>query len=78
MLEDRKYSREEIKSVKGVWGKKLPSFFAVVIFEDEPYVEYIYFAHNRVMQFNHRLTPEGKAKRISLTQLKHYEPATDG
>lgn len=77
LLEDQKYTREEIKSVKGVWGKKLPSFFAVVIFEDEPFVEYVYFAHNRVLQSSHRLMPEGKAKGISLSQLKHYEPAND-
>ncbi|MOA24016.1 hypothetical protein D3C78_1446760 [compost metagenome] len=74
LLEDQKYNRDEIESIEGVWGIKLPSFYAVVTFKDEPYVEYIYFAHNEVLQFSYRLTEEVKGKNIAETELKHYEP----
>lgn len=74
LLEEEKYSREEIESVKGVWGKKLPSFYTVVIFKDEPYVEYVYFAHNEIMQFDSRLTEEGEEKGVVLSNLKHIVP----
>ena len=74
LLQEKQLSKEEIQSVKGVWGKKLPSFYSVVTFKDEPYVEYIYFAHREVMQFGYRLTEEGKQAGISESDLKHYEP----
>lgn len=74
LLEEQKYSREEIESVEGVWGIKLPAFFAVVTFKDEPYVEYIYFAHNEVLQFGYRLTEEGKEEGITESDLKYYVP----
>ncbi|OAB38630.1 hypothetical protein PMSD_06335 [Paenibacillus macquariensis subsp. defensor] len=74
LLEEQKYSREEIESVEGVWGIKLPAFFAVVTFKDEPYVEYIYFAHNEVLQFGYRLTEEGKKEGITESDLKYYVP----
>ncbi|OAB45254.1 DUF3139 domain-containing protein [Paenibacillus glacialis] len=74
LLEEQKYSREEIESVEGVWGIKLPSFFSVVTFKDEPYVEYIYFAHNEVLQFGYRLTEEGKEEGITESDLKYYDP----
>lgn len=76
LLEEQNYKREEIKSVKGVWGIKLPSFYAVVVFIDEPNVEYVYFAHNDVKQFSYRLTQEGlkKGKEITEKDLKHYVP----
>ena len=44
LVEEKGYKEIEIKSIKGIWGVKLPPFYSVVIFEDEPYVEYIYFA----------------------------------
>lgn len=65
LLEEQGYEKDDIKSVKGVWGFKLPPFCAVVIFTDEPFVEYIYFAHNDVIQFGYRITDEGKEKGIS-------------
>ncbi|WP_246317062.1 DUF3139 domain-containing protein [Paenibacillus agri] len=74
LIEEKKYSREEIASVKGVWGIKLPPFYAVVIFKDEPDVEYVYFAHNEVLQFSHRLTQEGREKGITKSELKHFVP----
>ncbi|MBD7966718.1 DUF3139 domain-containing protein [Paenibacillus gallinarum] len=74
LLEEEKYSREEIESVKGVWGKKLPSFYTLVIFKDEPYVEYVYFAHSEIIQFDYRLTEEGEEKGVAKSKLKHYVP----
>jgi hypothetical protein len=74
LLEDREYKQEEIKSVEAVWGVKLPPFYVVVVFEDEPEVEYIYFAHNKVLQFEYRMTEEGKQKGITEENLKHYVP----
>lgn len=74
LLKKQKYNRDEIESVKGVWGIKLPSFYAVVTFKDEPYVEYVYFAHKEVLQFSYRLTEEGKGEDIAESELKHYEP----
>lgn len=74
LIESQNYSEEEIEVVKGIWGKMLPSFFAVVIFKDEPYVEYIYFAHDEVLQFDHRLTQEGIERGIIMSELKHYVP----
>lgn len=74
LLETQNYSEEEIESVKGIWGVKLPSFFAVVIFKDEPNVEYVYFAHNEVLQFDYRLTKEETKRGITVSDLKHYVP----
>ncbi|MFC3749959.1 DUF3139 domain-containing protein [Paenibacillus sp. GCM10012306] len=74
LIEEKKYSREEIASVKGVWGIKLPPFYSVVIFKDEPDVEYVYFAHNEVLQFSHRSIQEGRENGITESELKHYVP----
>ncbi|WP_262416400.1 DUF3139 domain-containing protein [Paenibacillus sp. CGMCC 1.18879] len=74
LLEDGHYRKEEIQSVRGIWGIKLPSFFAVVTFKDEPHVEYVYFAHNEVHQFGYRLTPEGRDHDFKEKDLKHYVP----
>ncbi len=77
LLDEQGYKPEEIKSVTGVWGIKLPPFFVVVVFADEPEVEYIYFAHNKLMQFEHRISDEGKKRgitEISPSKLKHYVP----
>lgn len=74
LLEEERYSKDEIQSVRGVWGVKLPPFYVVVVFKDEPDVEYIYFAHDTIMQFEYRLTPEGKTRGITRSKLKHYIP----
>ncbi|WP_373876570.1 DUF3139 domain-containing protein [Paenibacillus spongiae] len=71
LLNVQHYKKNEIKSVKGIWGIKLPSFYTVVVFENEPYVEYIYFAHNDVMQFSHNITEEGKQLGITDSDLKN-------
>ncbi|MBD2869062.1 DUF3139 domain-containing protein [Paenibacillus arenilitoris] len=74
LIEEEGYKAEEIRSVKGVWGIKLPPFYAVVVFNDEPFVEYIYFAHNDVLQFGYGISDEGKQKGITEADLKHYVP----
>jgi hypothetical protein len=71
LLNEQHYKKNEIKSVKGIWGIKLPSFYTVVVFENEPYVEYIYFAHNNVLQFNHSVTEEGKQLGVTDSDLKN-------
>ncbi|NGQ94222.1 DUF3139 domain-containing protein [Brevibacillus sp. SYP-B805] len=71
LLEEEGYKKEDIKSIEGVWNIKLPPFYVVVVFKDEPYVQYIYFAHNEVMQFEHKITEEGKQKGITEENLKH-------
>ncbi len=73
LIEAKGYKKEEIKFVQSGWGNELTPFYAVVIFENEPYVEYIYFAHNEIMQFEYRLTVEGKQKGITENDLKNYE-----
>ncbi|UUZ79002.1 DUF3139 domain-containing protein [Paenibacillus sp. P26] len=68
------YKIEEIQSVRGVWGIKGPPFFAVVVFKDEPLVEYIYFAHNQVLQSSYHITDQGKKQGITEADLKHWVP----
>lgn len=74
LVDEQGYDKKEIKSIKVKWGFKLPSFYTIVIFEDEPFVEYIYFAHNGVKQFEYVLTEEGKERGIIESDLKHYVP----
>ncbi|SFM45677.1 Protein of unknown function [Paenibacillus sp. 1_12] len=71
LLNEQHYKKNEIKSVKGIWGVKLPAFYTVVVFENEPYVEYLYFAHNKIMQFSHSVTEEGKQLGITDSELKN-------
>jgi len=73
LIEDQKYKMDEIESVKGVWGLALPQFYVVVSFKDEPNVEYIYFAHNDVIQFEYKAIEE-EMKEPSKSDLKHYDP----
>lgn len=76
-LIEKKYSPEEIESVEGVWSIKLPPFLAIVKFKDEPDVEYIYFAHNDVIQFSHRISEEAQKKGKTKSDLKHFVPMSD-
>ncbi|WP_233143882.1 DUF3139 domain-containing protein [Lottiidibacillus patelloidae] len=73
LVEEKGYKEKEIQLVEGVWGVKLPPFFTRVIFENEPYVEYIYFAHDDIIQFEYSLTEEGIQKGITEKDLKNYE-----
>ncbi|MEF2965844.1 DUF3139 domain-containing protein [Paenibacillus sp. M1] len=72
LVEEQNYNKDDLKSVKGVWGVKLPSFFVTVTFKDEPNVEYIYFAHNEVIQFSYR--PAQGDNDIEEAELKHFDP----
>lgn len=71
LIEEKGYKKEEIKSIKGVWGKKLPAFYVVVIFMDEENIEYTYFAHGNVRQIEYRII-DGKS--VTVDELKNYEP----
>ncbi|MDN4604119.1 DUF3139 domain-containing protein [Paenibacillus sp. F6_3S_P_1C] len=77
LIEEKKYTQEEIESVEGIWGIKLPPFFALVNFKDEPDVEYIYFAHNEVLQFGHRISEEAQRRGKTKSDLKHVAPTND-
>lgn len=74
LIEEQHYGKGEIDSVRGVWGVKLPSFFAVVKFSDEPEVEYTYYAHAGVLQISHKITLTGQRSGIRESDLKHVEP----
>ncbi|KGX83107.1 MULTISPECIES: DUF3139 domain-containing protein [Pontibacillus] len=74
LLEERGYNAEEIASVEGVFGFKMPKFYTTVTFEDEPYVKYTYFAHNEVLQFNYEIIDE-EHEGITKEDLKNYDPS---
>ncbi|WP_217559038.1 DUF3139 domain-containing protein [Paenibacillus sp. GbtcB18] len=78
LIQERSYKEEELASVKGVWGMKLPSFYTVVVFKDEPEVNYVYFSHNDVLQFDQRITPKGVERGITPEKLKHREKRKEG
>lgn len=73
LLQEKGYKEEELASVQGVWGIKLPPFYTLVVFKDEPHVEYVYFSHNDVIQFDRRISPEGIRMGITPENLKHAE-----
>lgn len=74
LIEEAGYDKAELQSVKGVWGIKAPPFYAIVVFKDEPEIEYVYFAHNRVRQFSYRITDEGKQEGMTEADLQHFVP----
>ncbi|QFF98981.1 DUF3139 domain-containing protein [Psychrobacillus glaciei] len=75
LIEEKGFKKQDIESVEGVWGFKLPAFYAIVTFKNEPYVEYTYFAHdNDVFQFNYEIIEEGQKEGIKEEDLKNYNP----
>ncbi|GAA0489649.1 hypothetical protein GCM10008986_14390 [Salinibacillus aidingensis] len=72
LVEEQGYKKEEITSVEGVWGFKMPKFYTTVTFENEPYVEYTYYAHDGVRQFDYEII-DGKQKEMSVEDLKNHE-----
>lgn len=75
LIEEEGIEKEDIESIRGKWGVKLPPYYVIVTFKNEPEVEYIYFAHgNDVFQFNYKLTDEGKKKGIKEGDLKNFNP----
>ena len=73
LLKEMGYNKSEIASVEGVYGFKLPEFYTIVIFENEPYVAYTYFAHNSVLQFEYEVI-DRKYIGITKKDLKNYDP----
>lgn len=74
LVKKKNYSKAEIQSVKGVWGVKLPAFYVVVTFEEEPDVEYTYYAHDRVLQMGYTLKNGGIPAGPDGAGLRYYEP----
>ncbi len=74
LVEEKHYRKDEIQSVRGVWGKKLPSFYAVAVFKDEPQVEYVYFAHDDIIQFGFSSPNAKDGVELQPKDVKHYEP----
>lgn len=75
LIEEMGFEKEKIESIEGKWGFKLPAYYAIVTFTNEPYVEYVYFAHdNDVFQFNYKITEEGQKKGIKEEDIKNYDP----
>lgn len=72
LIEEKKYRKEDIKAVEGVWGKKLPSFYATVIFKNELNIQYTYFAHNGIHQAGYEAMDDAIITYPYL--LRHYEP----
>ncbi|MCZ8534885.1 DUF3139 domain-containing protein [Psychrobacillus psychrodurans] len=75
LIEEKGFEKDDIESVEGKWGFKLPAYYAVVTFKNEPYVEYTYFAHDKdVFQFNYNITDTGQKEGIKEEDLKNYNP----
>ncbi|KOO51702.1 DUF3139 domain-containing protein [Viridibacillus arvi] len=74
LVDEKGYEKKYIKSVDGIYGVKMPPFYVIVVFEDEPYVKYIYYAHNGVNQMEYVLTEEAKKSNIDKSDLKNYDP----
>lgn len=69
LIEEKGFVNEDIESIVGKWGK-LPTFYVIVTFKNEPNVKYTYFAHgNDVIQFSHEIS-----KGITEENLKNYDP----
>lgn len=77
LLEEMKYDMKEIKEIKGIYGGKLPSCIVTVTFRDEPYLEYIYYAHNGIFQASFRMIDQDFEKQITRKKLKHYDREFD-
>ena len=74
LIEENDFEKGDIESIEGIWGFKLPAFYAIVTFKNEPEVEYIYFAHDDVFQFSYQITDEGQKVGIKEEDLKNYNP----
>ncbi len=72
LIEEKGYKKEEIRSVEGIWGMKMPAYYVIVFFENEPTIEYTYFVHSGIGQFSYR-SIDGKP--VTVDQLKNYDPS---
>ncbi|MBD8033018.1 MULTISPECIES: DUF3139 domain-containing protein [Solibacillus] len=73
LITEMGYDESEIAKVEGVYGFKMPEFYVAVVFKNEPYVEYLYFAHGRVSQYEYQII-DSQYKNLSQDELKNYEP----
>lgn len=74
LIEEKGFAKKDIELIEGKWGK-LPTFYVIVVFKNEPNVEYTYFAHsNDVFQFSYEISNEGLAEGIMEENLKNYHP----
>lgn len=49
LIDEKDYKQIDIKKIEGHWGK-FPAFYTSVIFENEPNVTYLYYAHRGIHQ----------------------------
>lgn len=49
LMGEKDYTQADIRKIEGHWGK-LPTFYTTVIFENEPRITYLYYAHSEVHQ----------------------------
>lgn len=77
LVDEKGYEKKDIKSVDGIYGVKLPPYYVVVVFEDEPYVKYIYYAHDGVNQIEYILKEEAIKININKSELKNYDPLNE-
>lgn len=73
LINELRYDQRDIASVKGVYGFKLPEFYTVVVFTNEPYVEYLYFAHDGVLQYEYQIIDK-EFNEVTKDDLKNYDP----
>jgi hypothetical protein len=75
LIDEKGYSEDEIQSIieKGEIGS-IPPRYVVVVFKNEPYVEYTYFAHHQVIQFSYQISDEKYKDTIREEDLKNFDP----
>ncbi|MBU9710603.1 DUF3139 domain-containing protein [Evansella tamaricis] len=74
LMNEMEYDNEDIRSIDAVWNFKLPRFYVIVVFEDEPEVEYTYFAHNHVIQIEYRIREQEDGAKTKESELINYVP----
>lgn len=73
LIQQKHYREQDIASVQGVWGMKMPDFYVKVIFRDEPYATYIYYAHRPVIQTDVWPTGGEISRPANSGPLRHLE-----
>lgn len=74
LVEEKGYKEDEIAHIEGVYGFKMPKFYTIVIFKNEPTVQYTYFAHSGVLQFSYRIIGN-EYNETKKQDLKNYDPS---
>ncbi|WP_102029096.1 DUF3139 domain-containing protein [Salirhabdus sp. Marseille-P4669] len=74
LLEEQGYKEADITLLeeRGTVGS-LPPRYVIVVFQNEPYVEYTYYAHSQVKQASYHITDD---KYVDFTEadLKNIDP----